>query len=82
MIELPARKTEVGINVLRFQTRKVLQDLISGDTVGQNTQDVGHPDTHSVDARSTTALFLWCIARHPYAPPPARLRAGADCRKP
>ena len=56
MIQLAAGVLQAGLDVFRLQVRQLLENLLRGQPIGEQIQDIRHPDAHSANAGVSAAL--------------------------
>src|SRR5271169_2943578 len=57
VVHFRSREFEAGTDVLRFQIRKVFEDLLFGHAGGEHFEHILHPDAHPANAWATAALL-------------------------
>ena len=57
MIKATTRKLQGGSNILEFQIRKFLKNLLRGEAVGEKVQNVTDPNPHATNAWPASALL-------------------------
>ena len=56
MIEPTTGKAKAGRDVFRFEVRQFLEDLLLSESCCEQVQDVNHPNPHTTDTGTTSAL--------------------------
>jgi len=58
MVKATARKPQAGADILKFQIRQLLNNLLKGQAVGKKIQHVANPNPHPTNTGPPSAL-LW-----------------------